>query len=105
MAYGLGGASIALRLLQTHLAPPEPRQRFSDNPIRLRRSRHPTMARLNLHVLGGRVETRVPIHDAVAARVDRDVPHAAREVRLPASPTAFAAMAVETRGAGPDEHP
>src|SRR5881227_1407542 len=97
MAYGLGSAPIPLRLLRPNLAPPEPRQRFSDSPIRLGRNRHPAMARLNLHVFGGRVETRVPIDDAVAARIDRDVAHAAWEVRLHVPPEALAAMAVATR--------
>src|SRR2546423_12113167 len=97
MAYGLGGAPPTLIGLQSRRAPPEPRQRFANSPIRLPAHSHPTMARLNLHVLGGRVETRVPIHDAVAARVDRDVTHAAREVRRHVSPEALAAMAVATR--------
>src|SRR5438270_11332981 len=68
-------------------------QRARDHAVRVRVNRHAAVARVDLDQARALVETRPPLDDSVASRIDRDVAHAGRDSARQVIPEGTAALA------------
>src|SRR5256714_460562 len=83
-------------------------ERVRDHAVRVRVNRHAAVARVDLDQARALVETRPPLDDAVAARIDRDVAHTGRDLARQGLPEARAAPprpAAVSEKAAPSERP